>query len=172
MSTESEQAGLEPAEEGGEMAEGLPEGEIRISGGGEQVVRGEHVAIHQGGAQRIESEHVEIRQGGAQFIEAQTVTMDHSGAISLKAQQVRMVGSGAGILTSDHVDLQADSSAGVIIAKRVDGPSINTRLLLASEVYGNVETTVDARGAVVMGLGLGIGLGLILWLGSLFTSED
>ncbi len=171
MATRRKQAEPEPAEASVGTAEEEKE-EVYLTGGSEHAVQGEHVEIHQGGAQKVEGKHVEIYQGGAQFIEAETVTMKNSGAINLRAQQVTMEQSGAGVLTSDQANLQKDSSAGVIVAKRVEGLQIRTGLLLAAEVHGNVETAVDSRGALLIGLALALGLGLLASLRSLFATED
>ena len=121
--------------------------------------------------QEVQAQRVEVSQSGVQYVSGEHVTLEKSGALTLKATHASLSQSGAGILTGEQVSLDETSSAGVLLARRVDGVRVNSGLLLAGEVYGNVETTVDTRGALLIGLGLGIGLGLILSLKSLFQEE-
>lgn len=126
------------------------------------------VEIHKGSAHTVQAEKVIIRQGGVQLVEGDSVAMTASGALSIRSKKVKMEQSGAGIISGDQIELSDDSTGGVIIAGRVNGPAINTRLLLASEVYGNVQTALDPRSALLFGIGAGIGLGLLLSFRMLF----
>lgn len=128
----------------------------------------EAVEIHQGSAHSIQAENVNIRQGGVQLVESDSVTMSGSSALSIRANDVRMEQSGAGIVSSSHVELNKDSFGGLIIAERVDGPAINARVLLASDVYGNVQTAIDMKSAALLGIGIGVGLGLLLSVKTFF----
>ena len=153
--------------------ESIPsEEEVTFSQNVADTVSAEHVEIHQGGAQTVQGRLVEIHQGGVQFVEADTVVIEQGGSLSIQAKQATLTQSGAGILSAEAVSLGQDSTAGVIIARRVDGPVIRTSVLLAGEVYGNVETTMDSRGALLAGLGIGIGLGVLLSLKRFLGGRD
>lgn len=143
-----------------------------IHRGSAQTVSAEQVEICQGGAQTVKAQQVEIRQGGAQYVEADKVSMEQSGALCMRAEQATITTSTVGVLAGERVSLEESSSAGMILAQRVDSPRITTSVLLAGEVYGNVETVVDTRGALLLGLGLGAGLGLLLSLVSLISDRE
>jgi hypothetical protein len=155
-----------------ELEQPAPEERSVIHRDSAQTVSAEQVEIHQGGAQTVKAQQVEIRQGGAQYVEADKVSMEQSGALCMRAEQATITASTVGILASERVSLEESSSAGMILAKRVDCPRVTTSVLLAGEVYGNVETVVDTRGALLLGLGLGAGLGLLLSLVSLISDRE
>jgi hypothetical protein len=134
----------------------------------DQITKDKAVEIHKGSAHTVQAEKVNISQGGVQLVEGESVNMSSSGALSIRAQTIKMEQSGAGIISGEEVELKDNSTGGVIIAGRVNGPSIHTSVLLASEVYGNVQTALDPRSALLFGLGAGIGLGLLLSIKTIF----
>jgi hypothetical protein len=56
---------------------------------------------------------------------------------------------------------------GLLVAQQVRGGSIKTAVLLAGQVDGPVETSLDTPRALLAGLAAGIGAGLVLLIGSL-----
>ncbi len=132
----------------------------------------EHVEIRESGARTVQGQRVDIHQSGAQFVDGETVFMDKSGAITIRAREINLDKSGAVFAAGEVIQLQPGSSASVIAAQRVDGAQIRTGVLLAREVYGNVETAMDTRTGLVIGLGFGLGIGLLLSLKSLFGGKE
>lgn len=136
------------------------------------TISGDRIRIHQGSAQSVQGKHVEIHQGGAQFVEGEQVTIHQGGAMTIRADGVTLSESGAFVVSADRASFAGHSRTGVLVANRVDGSEIKSSLLLARAVYGNVETRLDGRGALLFGVGLGLGIGLLAALKSLFPSED
>lgn len=164
----AEENAEDEAQEEPMSAEVIPGADFRVDA---QTVSAEHVEIHQGAAQTVQGKHVEIHQGGAQFVEAESVVIEQGGALSIQTNQASLRQSGAGILSSETAVLEQDSTVGILVARRVDSPSIQTNLILAGEVYGDVKTTVSTHGALLAGIGVGIGLGLVLSFKSLMSGK-
>ena len=61
------------------------------------------------------------------------------------------------------------TSAGVIVAQQVTGESIQTKVLLAGNVEGDVETMMDTNQALFAGVAAGAVIGMFLFLGQLFS---
>lgn len=137
-----------------------------------QTIAGKHVEIHQGGAHMVQGERVDLIQGDARYIKANVANIERSGTVSVQAKQVALQQSAAGLINGDEIHLSEDSSAGVIVAQRVNGQEISTQLLLAGEVYGNVKTTLDTVGALLLGIGTGIGLGLVFAIKDLVLNRE
>jgi hypothetical protein len=76
------------------------------------------------------------------------------------------------VVLAERASLAGRSRASVLVANRVDGAQLETGLLIARDVYGNVDTQLDGRGALLLGLGIGLGMGLLVALRSMFRSED
>lgn len=136
------------------------------------AISGDRIQIHQGSAQTVQGKFVEIHQGGAQFVEGEQVSIQRGGAMTIRADQVTLSESGAVVVSADHASFDDHSRAGVVIANRIDCPEVRSSLVLAREIHGNVETRLDSRGALLIGLGMGLGISLLASLKSLFRSED
>lgn len=61
-----------------------------------------------------------------------------------------------------------DSRNGVVISREVTGSQVNAVVLLASQVNGPVETLIDQRGLVLIGIVAGAVLGTVFSLFRLF----
>jgi len=59
------------------------------------------------------------------------------------------------------------SRAGVLAGGTVHSQDSSSIILLAGEVYGNVETVLDTRGALIAGMAAGMSAGVLLLLGTL-----
>jgi len=97
--------------------------------------------------------------------------LDNEMAGEVQAHIVRMVQSGAETITGSEVTLQQsaaqairglnNSQALAVIGQHVDVTRGRTVLLLGREVQGQVDTVLDHRSALLLGLGIGVGLGLL-----------
>jgi len=75
-----------------------------------------------------------------------------------------------GSVISEQSVLQ-DSRVGITIAQNAELNNSSTLILLAREVDGNVETVLDTRGALALGLSAGIVAGLMLLVGNLLRRD-
>ena len=97
--------------------------------------------------------------------------MQNSGAGALRADSVHLEGY-VGAVIADSASL-GNTYAGLVVAKEVKGERIESIVLLARHVEGNVKTIVDARTAVLAGALGGLFAGMIFLLGQgLFRERD
>jgi hypothetical protein len=92
--------------------------------------------------------------------------------MTVRGDKVALSNSGAVFVSAAQASLTGESRAGVLVADRIDGPQVKSGVIIARDIYGNVETQLDTRAALVLGLGLGLGIGLLSALRSIFRSED
>ena len=142
---------------------------VRINQGGAEKVVAAEVDVRQGGANRIEAEKVTITQGGVGQVQAANFDLKEGGAGIVRTETLGMSQSGAGIVYSQTVELRENSQAGLVFARQVSGDRIKTKLLLAGNVDGQVETVMDTRQALLAGIGSGFVLGLMLLIGQLLS---
>jgi hypothetical protein len=143
-----------------------------------EVVDAELVRMHQSAAREITSDEVELHQSGA--FDVTTVELNaHEAAIGfVTAGEVEMTNSAAGGIRAEHVNLTGQ--AGVIMAgstnlgntyaglgagRDVRGERIESLILLAGNVEGDVSTVIDTRGALLAGVAGGFIAGLVLLVG-------
>jgi hypothetical protein len=142
---------------------------VRISQGGAEQVIANEVEVKQGGVNRIQAENVKLSDGGAAFIQATSVDFRDGGVGAIRAQDLSFEDGGAGVICSENVEMRENAVAGVIVAQQVVGDSIQTKLLLAGSVEGNVETVLDTNQALFAGMAAGAVIGLFLFVGQLFS---
>lgn len=147
--------------DGGEPEEvGLPEvgpapsrpPEVQLAGplqvGASLVVRADQVEISRGAALVVLAEEVRIDRGASLITAAENLSVEKGGSQWLLAREARLQQSGSGIM----------------IAGRVEAADTRVAVLLAGNVEGNVQTVLDARGALRFGAALGATLGVALLL--------
>ena len=153
-------------------AEGIGSADERPEEAAGTELSGDRIQVHQGSAQTVLGKHVEIHQGGVQFVEGEQISIHQGGAMTVRGDRVELSNSGAVFVSADKASFVEESRAGVLFTNRIDGPQVKSGVIIARDIYGNVETQLDARGALLLGLGLGIGIGLLGALRSIFRSED
>jgi hypothetical protein len=142
---------------------------VRINqGGAEKIIAGE-VEFKQGGANRIEAQTVKFSDGGAAVIQAANIDFKDGGAGLVRAEQVSLTDAGAVVLISQGVSMENGAQAGVIVTRQVNAEKVQTKVLLAGNVQGDVETMVDTRQALLAGLSAGFVVGTLLLIGQLFS---
>jgi hypothetical protein len=159
---------------------------LNLSQAAASIVKAETVRINQAGAQQVIATEVEVMQGAVNRIQADTVKISdsvaaliNSGSIDLKdcaigairTQQLYVRDGGAVVIRAETLTMEDGSSAGAIIANQVAGGSINTKLLLAGHVEGNVETSLDTKQVLFAGVAAGAVIGLFLLAGQLFSDR-
>ncbi len=133
---------------------------VRMVQSGAETITGDEITMQQSGAEAIHGQQVDMRMSAAQLIEGQAVNMSQSGSLALRADAVAIDRGGAGVLTAQEAKLN-DSLTFAVLGRRVDVTRGNSILLLGQEIQGDVETVLDQRSALLLGLGMGIGLGLL-----------
>jgi hypothetical protein len=142
---------------------------VRISQGGAEQVIATEVELKQGGANRIQAQDVKFSDGAAAFIQASSVTFTDGGVGAIRAQDVSLEDGGAGVIYSERVNLGVETSAGVIVAQQVSSEKVQTKVLLAGNVEGDVETVMNTQQALFAGMAAGAVIGFFLFLGQLFS---
>lgn len=143
-----------------------------------ETITAEMVRMHQSNAGTIASEDVEMNLSAAGGINAHTLSARQSliGGVNAEGAEISnslvagirggnigaqgIIGSAAG----ETINLQ-NAYIGLTAAREVRGERVESIVLLASRVEGEVHTVVDARGAVIAGLVGGLFAGLILLVG-------
>lgn len=143
-----------------------------------EYVKADRVRMHQSAAQTIEAAEVELHQAAAAdvkavkvsaheaalgMVQATDVRMQNSGAAVLRARDAKLNGY-AGIVVAERADL-GNTYAGAVIAQDIRGERIETILLLARHVDGDVTTLVDTRLALIAGMAAGLSAGVLFLLG-------
>ena len=142
------------------------------------TVNAEKVQMHQSSARAINAENVDLSQSGALNLQGDRVAANLSGLVIVQANDVDMQNSGAAAIRAGNVFLNGyagavaagsvefgHSYAGLLAGREVRGEKIESVVLLAGKVEGDVTTVIDTRGALIAGLVGGLFAGIILLLG-------
>jgi hypothetical protein len=145
-----------------------------------EVIEADLVRMHQSAAQEITADEVDLHQSAALdvttvdvsaheaalgLVNAKDVEMTNSAAGVIRAENVSMVGQ-AGVVLAESVDM-GNTYAGLVAGGQVRGERIETLILLANHVEGDVQTMVDTRSALIAGTVGGVLAGVVLLIGRL-----
>jgi len=161
----------------------LPEEDIlELEEKGVNTIQAEKVNLSQARANSIFADKVSMKQSGAVGLKAHTVSMQESGAGSIKADEVTITDSGILLLQAEDAQISGGGAhVGGVLAHNVElrdgailavasqnlrAEQIQTKILLAGNVAGEVHTVVDTRGAILIALLGGFVSGTMLLLGS------
>jgi hypothetical protein len=134
--------------------------------------------MHQADAESIVAEDVEMSFSAAGGINAQSLSAQQSAIGGLNAEEAHVWNSVIGGVHGTLVNAQGmiagvagenvtveGARVGVAAAKEVRGGRVDTVVLLAGRVEGEVHTVLDTRGALIAGLVGGLFAGMILLVG-------
>ena len=140
-----------------------------------QSVQAELVTMHQANAESVAAEDVEMSFSAAGGINAQSLSAQQSAIGGVNAEEAHVWNSVIGGVRGTVVNAQGmiagvagesvtveGARVGVAAANEIRGGRVDTVILLAGRVEGEVHTVVDKRGAVIAGLVGGLFAGLIL----------
>ena len=143
-----------------------------------QTVHAELVRMHEADAENIIAQEVELRQSAAGNVKADHFSAHQSAIGMLSAKEASVEESAVGFVQAEK--MSAGGYTGVVLAGSADlqhgmavfvaGRDVHvnesrTGILLARNVYGNVTTLLDTRGALIAGLVSSLFAGLMLMLG-------
>lgn len=164
---------------GGTLAEGAPQ-VVNLRGASIGSVQAELVRMHQSAAEEITCDEIEFHQSGAFDVVAVDVSAHEAALGVVNASQVDLTNSGVGVLHAENVDLGGTAGvvfagsanlgntySGLVASREVRAERIDSLMLVARHVEGQVHTVVDARGAALAGILWGVVTGVVLLLGRL-----
>ena len=129
----------------------------------QDCVQADSVRLSQCGVGRVEASEARISDSGAGQVFADSAALRDSAVGLIQAQSVYLDGGGAAIVSSQTTTLN-NTRNGFLIAREVHGTQVNAVVLLATRVDGPVETLVDQRGLVLIGIVAGAVLGTVFSL--------
>jgi hypothetical protein len=145
----------------------------------------EMVRMHQSSAETITSEDVEMNIAAVGCVNTQTLSARQSLIGGVNAENAEVTNSFVGDVNGTNVGVQGivggvageavsvqNAYIGVTAAREVRGERVESLVMLAGRVEGEVHTVVDTRGAVIAGLVGGLFAGLILLVGRIAFRRD
>ena len=111
-----------------------------------------------------------MNQGAAVMIQATSVTVDQGGIGFVRAGEAKLDRSSAQTLVADTITVNGGTT-GLLVAREVHANPLRAFVVLAQKIDGQVETTLDTRGAILAGLIAGIAAGLVSLVGRLLTQR-
>ncbi len=129
----------------------------------QDCVQADLVHLNECGVGRVDATEARISDSGAAQIFAENASVRDSAVGLLQAQSVYLDGGGAAIVAAQSTTLN-NSRNGFVISREVHGNQINSVVLLATRVDGPVETLVDQRGLILIGVVAGAMIGAVFSL--------
>ena len=143
------------------------------------------VRMHQSAASQITAGELELHMSAAAALRASLVDAHEAALGAVQANEVWMTNSAVGIIQADNVDLNGGSgvvlagavnlnnaNAGVVAGRDVRAQRIQTAVLLAGRVNGDVYTSLDTRQTLLAGLIGGLVVGTLLSLTRALLHRD
>ncbi len=142
----------------------------RVHQSGVKEIVAQEVGVHQAGVGRLTASTVSAHEIGAGSIQAEDATFENSGVVAARAGTLQLKGEG-GILLANEAAV-SDSMVSVLAARSVRAERVRSVVLLAGNVDGDVETSLDTRGAAIVGLIGGLVFGLFYMAAQFLFRRD
>jgi hypothetical protein len=111
----------------------------------------------------ISADTVNARKSVIGHVEAGNLTLLESNVAASQTNSLELKGR-AGVVVADSAHFE-NGYAGVLVSRDVQGENIRTGLLISRNVTGNVETLLDTRSTILVGVVAGAVVGTILMMG-------
>jgi hypothetical protein len=123
----------------------------------------EELELHQSGAARVTAQQVKGQESAVGMLQAGEVDLTNSGVGAIRAHNVSLDGR-AGLVLTDSAAV-GDAYLGAMVGRQVQAERIQSVVLLARHVKGDVSTVIDTRSAVLAGMIGGLFAGLTMLAG-------
>ena len=133
---------------------------VRVHQSGVKEIAAQEVGLHETAVGRVTAATLTAHESAAGVVQAENATFAESGIGAARAETLQLQGN-AGVLFSGDASV-ADSAVGVLAGRSLRAERVNTVVLLAGEVEGEVQTVLDTRGAILAGLVGGVTAGIFL----------
>jgi hypothetical protein len=133
-------------------------------------ITSDEVELHQSGAFDVTTVEVNAHEAALGLITAGEVKMTNSAAAAIRAEQVNLTGQ-AGMILAGSANL-GNTYAGMVAGREVRGERIESLVLLAGNVDGEVFTVIDTRGALLAGMVGGLFAGMVLLIGRFIFGRE
>lgn len=143
-----------------------------------EVVEAKLVRLHQSAAQEITADEVDLQQSAALDVTTAEVSAREAALVLVTARDVEMTNSAAGIIRAETANIEGSAGvvlaesanlgntyAGVVAGSQVRSERIESLILLARNVEGDVQTVIDTRSALIAGMVGGLFAGIFLLVG-------
>jgi hypothetical protein len=138
-------------------------GLVRMHQSSAQVINGEDVELNQSAALEVNAGSISVRQSILAFAHADVVSVQEGAVLAARAEKMSINGN-AGLVVAGNVDF-GNAYTGILTGQEIRGERIESVILLARKVEGNVTTVIDSRGALIAGLVGGLFAGIMLLVG-------
>jgi hypothetical protein len=158
---------------------------VNISHAEVEAVTAEMVRMHQSSAQTVTSDDVEMNITAVAGVNAQTLSARQSLIGEVNAENAQIANSFVGNVHGTNIDVEGivggavgdtvsmqNARVGLTAAREVRGERVESLVLLAGRIEGEVHTLVDTRGAIIAGLVGGLVAGLVLLVGRTLFRRD
>jgi hypothetical protein len=136
---------------------------VRLHQSAVQGITSDEVALHQSVALDVTTVEVKAHEAALGMVTTGEAEFTNSGAGVLRAENVNLSGM-AGVVVAGSANL-GNTYAGLVAGREVRGDRIESLVMLASRVDGEVHTMMDTRGAVIAGMVWGLITGIVILLG-------
>ena len=141
---------------------------VRMSQSVAEHVEGEAVRMEQSIVQAVHAISADVRQSGVVTIDADNASARGSIVLAARSGTLSAQRSGVGFVTTQDAYIE-DAQAGAVIGQHVEAKNTRTLVLIGRHIEGDVQTVLDTRGAVFLGLSTASVVGLIsILMGLLF----
>ena len=144
------------------------------------VVQAELVRMHLSAVREITSDEVALHQSGAMDVTTVETSAHETALGVVNTGEAELTNSGVGILRAENANVTGvagvvlagsanlgNSYAGLVAGREIRGDRIESLVVLARQVDGDVHTVIDTRGAVIAGLVWGLFTGIVMLVGRL-----
>jgi hypothetical protein len=130
-----------------------------------QRVEGGDVEMQQSAAVGVRGHHVTAQTAAAGLVQAETVSLRSSAVGAVRAENAYVNGAVGGV-AANYVEF-GNSYAGVVAGREVRAERVDSLVLLAGKVDGEVHVVMGTREALIAGMLGGLIAGTLLLLGRL-----
>lgn len=125
-----------------------------------ESINADQVTVTNSGIKQISTQHIQATNCGIGVVQSGTASFTNSGMGVVNSQEVKLSDSGAIVAVSQITNI-SDSKAGLLISREIHGSKITSIVTIAGKIDAPVETIVDQRGLVLVGIAVGVAFGVV-----------
>jgi len=125
-----------------------------------ETINADQVNVTDSVIKRVTTQQIHASECGIGIVNSGTASITNSAMGALNSQEISIKDSGI-LMSTSQISTINDSKVGLLVGREIHGNKISSVIMIAGKIDGPVETVVDQRGLVMVGIAAGVAFGVV-----------
>jgi len=125
-----------------------------------ESINADQVNVTDSAIKRVTSQQIHASECGIGMVNSGTASITNSALGAINSQEISVKDSGM-IVSASQISTINDSKVGLLFGREIHGSKISSVITIAGKIDAPVETVVEQRSLILVGIAAGVAFGVV-----------